>query len=264
MKILRINEAKNAIGKKSLYLSTMNDINIKIRGGKSLKDLIKIRKKAVINLFSIENYEYYIALQSQINKYAIIKNYDQYIKDTGVILSDGSDERNASHCHNNNIIISVTMIKDLDYIFAHELWHIISRNINSLRRNIIYKSFDIFPCKIKIIVKKSDKYIPATSLSFLQNPDNHVQINKKSILAHSFKLSVGSIVILPLIKNTMFGSILVGKLVGSYLYELTGPDKKYIIQLLNKKYKTNYLIGADEVVAEIFSNKIYNNFLLDI
>jgi hypothetical protein len=53
-------------------------------------------------------------------------------------------------------------------------------------------------------------------------------------------------------------------LIGSYLYELTGTDKKYIIKLLNKKYKTNYLIGADEVVAEIFSNKIYNNFLLDI
>jgi len=144
MKILRIDEAKEAIGENSMYLSSMNDINIKIRGGIDLKDLIEIRKKSVIDLFLKENEIYYTALKTQIDKYNKLGIYKKYTKKTGIILSDGSDEQNASHCHNNNIIISIQMLQDLDYVFSHELWHIISRNITNVKRNEIYKSFDIF------------------------------------------------------------------------------------------------------------------------
>lgn len=320
MKILRIDEARAAIGENSTYLSTLNDENIKIRGGADLKDLIHIRRKAVVDLFLIENYKYYNALQNQIDKYRKIKSYEKYTRHTGVILSDGSDEQQASHCHNNNIIISIQMLKDLDYVFAHELWHIISRNITRAQRNKIYKSFDIFPCTIKSIVyadgktkskgketsrsatalrvDRSATALRVDKLNFLQNPDSMMIISRsfrspvgrsfgsprreyfvsrdyfklssidrcgdiKSVGTYSFEIMPGyRIVILPLIQSKMFdGSMFVGKLFGSCLVEITGREKKYTCSVLEEKYKTKYLIGADEVVAEIFSrmnNEIFS------
>jgi len=317
MKILGIDEARDAIGAKSTYLSTLNDENIKIRGGADLKDLIHIRRNAVVDLFLIENYKYYNALQNQIDKYRKIKRYEKYTRHTGVILSDGSDEQKASHCHNNNIIISIQMLKDLDYVFAHELWHIISRNITRVQRNKIYKSFDIFPCTIKSIVyadgktkskgketsglgcptaalrmDRSATALRVDKLNFLQNPDSMMIVSRsfrspvgrsfrsprreyfklssidgcgdiKSVGTYSFEIMPGyRIVILPLIQSKMFdGSMFVGKLFGSCLVEITGREKKYTCSVLEAKYKTKYLIGADEVVAEIFSrmnNEIFS------
>ena len=324
MKILGIDEARDAIGAKSTYLSTLNDENIKIRGGADLKDLIHIRRKAVVDLFLIENYKYYNALQNQIDKYRKIKSYEKYTSHTGVILSDGSDEQQASHCHNNNIIISIQMLKDLDYVFSHELWHIISRNITRAQRNKIYKSLYIFPCTIKSIVYADGKTkskgketsglgcptaaprvsrsatalrvdcptaaLRVDKLNFLQNPDSMMIISRsfgsprreyfvsrdyfklssidgygdiKSVGTYSFEIMPGyRIVILPLIQSKMFdGSMFVGKLFGSCLVEITGREKKYTCSVLEEKYKTKYLIGADEVVAEIFSrmnNEIFS------
>jgi hypothetical protein len=265
MKILRIDKARKEIGRESLYLLSLNDVNIRIRGGVNLKDLIRIRKNSVLDLYAAEHSGHYNILQSQIDKYKKIGDYEKYTKHTGVILSDGSDEQNASHCHNNNIIISISMLENIESIFAHELWHIISRNMTDKKRADVYKSFDIYPCTVRLVQiadTQKSKYIYADKLNFLQNPDNITSINpkKRSIGTYSFEIFPGyRIVVLPMITDTMFGSVFVGKIQApkKRLVELTGDEKKNIVKLLRQKYKTNYLIGADEVVAEIFS-KIYS------
>ena len=272
MKILTIDKARKEIGRDSLDLLSLNDVNIRIRGGVDLKDLIRIRKNSVLDLYTVEYSRHYNVLQSQIDKYKKIGHYEKYTKHTGVILSDGTDEQNASHCHNNNIIISISMLKNIESIFAHELWHIISRNITDKKRAVVYKSFDIYPCMVRLVqladtqkskyIYADKKYIYADKLNFLQNPDNIIPIDlkKRSIGAHSFELFPGyRIVVLPMITDTMFGSIFVGKIQApkKRLVELAGHEKKKIVKLLRQKYKTNYLIGADEVVAEIFS-KMYS------
>jgi hypothetical protein len=237
MRILQLADARVVITMATEYLQALNMININARGAVDYADLITRRRNSVMDIYAPANRAYYSQISRQCAMYSAYNKYTRY---TGIILTDGTDEGGASHCYGNNIILSVKMLNRLAYLFPHELWHIISRQLPDDKKKEIYAIFDIRPCRFAMPANIRD--------IVLINPDN-------PDLFYAHCVSGRYFVILPIIvERQLFRNTVVLEIIDGTVYFTPANIGDDIKQKLARKYNTDYIIGADEVIADNFSD----------
>jgi hypothetical protein len=237
MRILQYNEAVNTIAAPSEYLSALNAANLKARGVADMHSLIIQRKQSVIDLYNT-NYNYYRNILHRLcDRYHM---YAKYIRYTGIIMTDGTDECGASHCYGNNIVLSILMFTTIDHLMPHEIWHIISRQLEPAKLHSIYSIFGIYPAQFTIPQHIRD--------ILLVNPDN--MSTHYAFLINNRMFAVMSVIA----NDRLFGTTCIAEIINGVLTIITGDLAAYISTHLAEICDTTYITGADEVIADNFAN----------
>lgn len=253
MRILQYTEAVNTIAAPSEYLSALNATNLKARGVANLQSLIIQRQQSVIDLYA-DKYNYQRSILHRLcDRYSI---YAKYIRYTGIIMTDGTDECGASHCYGNNIVLSILMFATIDHLMPHEIWHIMSRQIGPAKLHTIYSIFGIYPIHFIIPLYIQDM--------LLINPDN-------MSTQYAFLINNRMFAVLPVITNdTLFGNKCVAEINNGTMTILTGNMAADVVAHIANTCDTTYITGADEIVADNFANYYtnriteYNSLLLRV
>lgn len=237
MRILRYAEAVQVVSAPSEYLHKLNINNINIRRADNITELILRRRRSVLDLYAAANIEYRRVLTRLCNSYP---QYAKYTRYTGIIMTDGTDECGASHCYDNNIVLAQGMFNGIMHLFPHEIWHIISRQLAPAELGKIYALYNMHPVSFRVP--------DALANIMVINPDN-------LDMSYAHKYNGNMYVVFPVMQGTkMFDVDCVAVILNGVPHKLDEPYATHIRAAIMQQCDTDYITGADEVIADNFAN----------